>query len=490
MATCDMDVVIIGAGISGINAAYRLQTKCPNKSYTIIEDRFDMGGTWDLFQYPGIRSDSDLQTFGFAWRPWQGDTIARGDLIKTYIKESASLHGIDTKISYGHRLVGADWRSESQSWSLQVDVHDRKWKVTARKTFNAKFLILGTGYYNYEEPLDVVIHGLENFKGTVVHPQFWPGQLDYKDKKVVIIGSGATAVTLLPVLAETAGKVTMLQRSPGYIVARPKADAVGDFIKRWLPLWLAHEVIRLRFSLLGLFFFNFCKAYPEAAKRALKKRTSALLPPNVEYSPHFEPKYNPWDQRMCLCPDGDFYTSLHAGKAGVATGVVETMTSDKIILESGQEIEADIIVTATGLKLRVGGGAKISVDGEPYEVGKHFVWRGVMLQNLPNAALVLGYTNASWTLGADAAALHICRLLNSMDIKGQTSVVPFIEDPDSVKPMQAMNLKSTYLIRAKGTMPMAGDKAPWTARRNYFIDTWQSRRSNLVDGLKFFSVST
>lgn len=487
----DLDVIVIGAGISGINAGYRLMTQCPSKRFTILENRFDMGGTWDLFKYPGIRSDSDLHTFGFPWRPWpEKYAIASGGLIKSYLRDSASIHGIDKKIRYGHKLVRGNWSSEQQKWQLSVEVRDEHSTETQTKTFYTRFLVLGTGYYNYEEPLESEINGLRNFKGTTVHPQFWPEELDYSGKRVVVIGSGATAITLLPVLAEQAKMVTMLQRSPSYILALPQDDPIGRFLHWILPSSIATKLVRLKWILMAFFFFQLCRAFPNLSKKVLKKRTTDLLPKNMPFSPNFEPTYNPWDQRVCLCPDGDFFKSLHGGHADIATGHIDTVTEKGITLKSGQKLEADIIVTATGLKLRAGGGAKLSVDGVPYNFGENLVWRGILLQNLPNVAMIMGYTNASWTLGADAAANHICRLLNSMDANGQTSAVPTLADPSSVKPMSALNLKSTYIIRAEGTLPRSGDKAPWQARRNYFFDLWVSTRSSLTDGIKYYSVSS
>ena len=329
----DFDVVIIGAGISGINAGYRVQSELPDHTYTILEARDNMGGTWDLFKYPGIRSDSDLHTFGFPFRPWTDPkAIAEGPSIVKYIKETAEIYGIDKKIQYQRKVLSANWSSEQQRWSLEVQINGEK---TTR--VNGRFLIFSTGYYSYDEPLSAEIPGLENFKGLRVHPQFWPEKLDYTNKKVVVIGSGATAITLLPSLAETAEHVTMLQRSPGYTIALPGVDATGEWAKRWLPTWLAYKLIRIKFLVLPLLFFHFCRAFPDAAKKGLQRRTKQLLPDNVPVDPHFKPRYNPWEQRLCVAPDGDFYKSLHSGKASIATGTIKTVTEHSITLNDGQQ---------------------------------------------------------------------------------------------------------------------------------------------------------
>ena len=478
------DVIIVGAGISGINAAYRIQTELPSARYTILEARGGIGGTWDLFRYPGFRSDSDLFTFGFAWRPWaERKNIADGDSIRKYIRESAAVYGINEKVMFHRKLVSANWSSDQQAWNLLVDEEGRK------THFHARFVILSTGYYDYDEALSSHIPGIENFTGKVVHPQFWPADLDYKDKKVVVVGSGSTAVTLIPSLAETASHVTMLQRSPTYIVARPAIDPFGQWAQRLLPRWIAHRITRFKFLILSFFFVKFCTFYPLAARNLIKKATLKQLPANVPHDPHFEPRYNPWEQRLCLCPDGDFFAAMRAGKASVVTDTIATVTDTGVRLTSGQTLDADIIVTATGLKLKIAGGAQVSVDNAPLAIGDKFLWKSAMLQDLPNMAAVLGYTNASWTLGADATALLVTRLLKSMAARGATSAVPRLEHAERMKSVPALNLSSTYVVRGAKELPKAGDRAPWMPRSTYFSDLWGAKFGNITDGLQFENVS-
>ncbi|MCJ1282615.1 hypothetical protein MMC26_001940 [Xylographa opegraphella] len=479
------DVIIIGAGISGIDTAYRVQTELPSASYAVLEARAAVGGTWDLFRYPGIRSDSDLYTFGFPWRPWtRRKVIASGEAIRDYIRESAAAAGIEPHIRCGHRVVAADWAAEQQAWRLRVDAGGPKEEVLW-----ACFVVLGTGYYDYAQALPSTVPGIERFAGQVVHPQFWPEGLDYAGKKVVVIGSGATAVTLLPVLAEKAERVTMLQRSPGYIVSVPSVDRSAQWLGRFLPAWLTYSLIRLKYLVMPTLFFKFCRSFPNAARKVMRKGTVELLPKHVPHDPNFEPKYNPWEQRLCVSPDGDFFKSLHSGKSDVVTGVIETVTETGIRMESGRSLDADIIITATGLKLQVGGGAHISVDGERVEMTDKFIWHNLMLQDVPNLATIVGYTNASWTLGADSAALHICRLLKYMQANKITSAVPRMKDPSSVKAVPLLNLNSTYVERGKGALPKAGDRAPWKPRSTYLRDMWDVRFGNLSNGLQFSRVS-
>lgn len=475
----NLDIVLIGAGISGINAAYRIQTELPNYKYTILESRGAIGGTWDLFRYPGIRSDSDLHTFGFRWRPWHDrKAIASGDSIRKYIRESAEEHGIDRNIRFNHKLLAADWSSEKQRWTLKVDAEGEK------TTYTARFVIFSTGYYDYNQALETHIPGLENFKGQIIHPQFWPEDLNYTGKKMVIIGSGATAVTILPVVADKAAKVTMLQRSPGYILAQPSVDPMGDLARRWLPERWAFKIVRYKFLVLPFLFFKFCRAFPNAAKWALRKRTSREIPKGMALDPNFTPKYGPWEQRLCVCPDGDFFDALKSGKADIVTDTIQTVKDHSIVTKNGTMLDADIIVTATGLKMQIAGGARISVDGERVLYPERFVWKSAMLQDVPNAALVIGYTNASWTLGADITANLVCRLCKYMDDQNKTSATPTVKKGTNMKESNFLNLNSTYIEKAKGELPKAGDKAPWQARANYFADKWVAE-SGLTTDLHF-----
>lgn len=480
----DFDIAIIGAGISGINSAQRIQTQAPpGTTYAILEARNDIGGTWNFFKYPGIRSDSDLHTFGFAWRPWrEKQPIAEADSIMRYLRESASLYGIDKKVWLGHRLVSADWSSSELCWRLDVMVEGEM------RVFKARWVILGTGYYDYERALEVDIPGLERFKGEVVHPQFWPEDLQYEGKRMVIVGSGATAVTLLPSVAKKAEHVVMLQRSPSYVFSLPTKDKTGKWLHWLLPSSLAYRIQRIRWILMGYALFYFCKTFPNAAKRFMRRETIRQLPKDIPWDPHFKPAYNPWEQRLCLCPDGDFYKALRSGKASVATGKIKTVTETGIELEDGSFIGADIIVTATGLKILLAGGTQFTIDGEKVVVPDKFLWKGVMLQDLPNAAFVVGYTNASWTLGAEAAAQLITRLLNYMHKNGTVAAVPRLEHPEMMKSTPMLNLNSTYIQKAIAIMPKAGE-GQWASRSNYFTDMKEATRGDIVSGLQFYKES-
>ncbi|KAH2661370.1 hypothetical protein KXV32_000584 [Aspergillus fumigatus] len=476
----DYDIIIVGAGISGINAAYRIQSQLPSHRYAILEARNAIGGTWDLFKYPGIRSDSDLFTFGFSWNPWNQDTpIAEGASISKYMRDTAAQYGIDKHIHFQHRLLAADWSSADNVWKLAVD-HEGE-----SKSYTARFVIFGTGYYNYHEPLAADVPGLSQFQGQVIHPQFWPQDLDYTDKKVVVIGSGATAVTLLPKMAEKAAKVTMLQRSPTYILALPNRQSS---ILSWiLPNTVNRKLQRLRWIFTSRLFFLFCQTFPWMARLLLKLSVVRQLPKNIPHDPHFKPRYNPWDQRLCICPDGDFFKSLHTGRADVKTDTIRQVTTSGIELNSGDFLDADIIVTATGLKLQIAGGTSITVDGEKQRVPDKYLWNGVMLQDLPNASFVIGYTNASWTLGADATALFVCRLLKWMEQHHKIAAVPRLNPmlAKQMQPRRLLNLNSTYVTAAEKDLPKAADRGPWQPRDNYLSDLMFAKYGRLDEGLEW-----
>ena len=476
----DFDIIVIGAGISGINAGYRIQTELPDYKYTILESRGAIGGTWDLFRYPGIRSDSDLHTFGFPWRPWsQKKVIAEGSAIRNYVKESAEQYGIDRKIQFHHKVLAGDWSTDEQRWALSVDADGEK------TTFYARFIIFSTGYYDYNEPLQTSIPGIENFKGKVIHPQFWPEGYDYSNKRMIIIGSGATAVTLLPVVAEKAARVTMLQRSPSYVIPLPSEDASTNILGRVLPQWLTFKIVRWKFLILPFLFFHFCRTFPNAARKEMRKRTLENLPKTIAHDPNFNPRYNPWEQRLCVCPDGDFFKALAKGNADIVTDTIRTVTEHGITTANGTELDADVIVTATGLKVQLAGGARLSIDGRRFEPSESFMWKGMMLQDLPNAAFVIGYTNASWTLGADSTAVQVCRLLKLMDGRGQASATPSVAKGQRLSVGSVMNLNSTYLERAKGQLPKAGDAGPWRPRNNHLKDLWVAAYGDLTTGMRF-----
>ncbi|KAI7978546.1 hypothetical protein EIK77_001169 [Talaromyces pinophilus] len=475
-----IDVAIIGAGISGLNAGYRVQTKLPNATYQIFEGRGDIGGTWDLFKYPGIRSDSDFYTFGFEWNTWAKDNpIVPGSDIKQYLQESIKKTGIDRHIRFHHRLEAMEWSSEDQYWTLTIDAQGQTKHVRARN------IIVGTGYYDYNQPLRADIAGLQNFKGQVIHPQFWPENLDYANKKIAIIGSGATAVTLVPNLSPTAAHVTMIQRSPTYVYPLP--NNTRGWFSFLLPSFIRHKLSRMFFIFLQRFSYELCRAYPRQARYLILRRMQSLLRGVLPIDPHFTPRYNPWDQRLCLAPDGDFFTALRSGKADVKTGTVKTMTENTIVLDNGEVIEADILVTATGLRISVAGGVPIKVDGEKIDVSQKFLWNGCMLQDVPNLCYVIGYINASWTLGADATALLFVRILQYMKRRNAIVAVPRVEDPSALTPKQLINMNSTYFERAQKIMPKTAEEYPWRPKGSYYVDIWQAMFGRVDKGIEYIS---
>ncbi|KAL2194762.1 hypothetical protein P885DRAFT_71167 [Corynascus similis CBS 632.67] len=475
------DVLIIGAGISGINAAYRIQTEGPAEtSYAILEGRDSLGGTWDLFRYPGIRSDSDIFTFGFPWSPWKHNvSLASGDQIKSYVAQSAQSQGIDQHILYQHRVESANWDSKSKTWGLRVAVAGQDQPTI----FRARFLLLGTGYYDYEKPLEAVIPGIDQFTGKVIHPQFWPEDYDYTNKNVVIIGSGATAVTAVPAMSERARRVTMLQRSPGYIFSLPSNSIITALLFALLPAAAAHYLSRLLWLVRSHLTTFFCRTWPGIAKLVIKHATIRQLPPDVRWDPHFKPRYNPWEQRFCACVDGDFFAALRSGKADVVTGTIKTVTARTIELDSGETLHPDVIVTATGLKLRFGGGISFSVDGKPFKWSDKFAWRSAMLQDVPNLLFLTGYETASWTLGADVSARLFMRILHRMREKGADAVVPRPTRPMPDLPM--MRLTSTYLKTVREVLPKGGTGV-WAPKTNYFADMARAKWGSVTADLEFF----
>jgi monooxygenase len=416
------DVLIVGAGLSGIAAAYHLKARCPGKTFAILEARASIGGTWDLFRYPGVRSDSDMFTLAFPFRPWlEPKAIADGSSILDYLLETAHAHGIERQIRFSHRVTRADWSSAQARWTVLAE-RDAKEEPLF---FSCGFLYFCSGYYRYEAGYTPDFAGRERFRGQIIHPQHWPKNLDYAGKRIIVIGSGATAVTLVPAMTDKAAHVTLLQRSPSYVMSVPSRDVIADVLRRWLPAGGAHRVLRWKNLLISMAFYELCRRRPELAKKLLSKGVAARLPDPFDIDTHFKPSYNPWEQRLCFAPDGDFFRSVREGRASIATDHVDTFTENGIRLKSGRELVADIIITATGLKLQALGGALVSVDGRPADLARTLSYRGVMLSGVPNAAVCMGYTNASWTLRADLISRFVCRLLKHMDRHGRVAFLPF-----------------------------------------------------------------
>jgi monooxygenase len=483
MSANHFDVVIVGAGLSGIGAARHLQMNSPGKTFAILEGRAAMGGTWDLFRYPGIRSDSDMYTLGYAFKPWkEAKAIADGPSILNYVRETARDFGIDQHIRYQHQVVKASWSSENACWTVECKVGPEG--KTEKVICN--FLFMCSGYYSYVEGYTPDFAGADQFAGRLVHPQKWPEDLDYSGKKVVVIGSGATAVTLVPEMSKTAAHVTMLQRSPTYIVARPDQDAIANFLRKVLPSKLAYSLTRWKTVLLGMYFFRMCRTAPDRVKALLLGGVRQALGPDYDVDKHFTPKYNPWDQRLCLVPNGDLFDAIKSGKASVVTDHIDSFTKTGIKLKSGVELEADVVVTATGLNLTVLGDMQIVVDGKPVDMSKTLNYRGMMYSDIPNLASSFGYTNASWTLKCDLTCEYVCRLINHMDKKGYGQATPRLRDP-SVETEPWLDFSSGYVQRAMEKFPKQGTKAPWKLHQNYALDIVNLRYSALEDGTLEFA---
>jgi monooxygenase len=477
------DVVVVGSGLSGIDAAYHLQTYCRGKAFVILEARDAIGGTWDLFRYPGIRSDSDMYTFGYSFHPWQSNSaIADGASIRAYIRETAAAYGIDRKIRFRHRVKSASWSSADALWTIEAERGAEQEPVS----FTCNFLITCTGYYDYASGYTPDFAGVEKFHGPVVHPQNWPQDLDYGGKRVVVIGSGATAVTMIPAIARTAALVTMLQRSPTYIVSRPTQDLIAKWLRPHLPAKLAHGIARWYNALFGLYFYNLAKRKPEAVKHWIVAQAQAQLGADYDVKTHFTPRYNPWDQRLCLAPDADFFRAIKAGKADVVTDRIETFTATGIRLQSGRELAADIIITATGLKLKLLGGIQVMVDGRPVKFSDTINFKGVMFSDVPNLATAFGYTNASWTLKCDLTSAYIGRLINYMERHGYAACTPRQRDP-SVTPRPLVDFSSGYFQRSLDQFPRQGSKKPWKLYQNYVLDLVSLRLGPVNDRALEFS---
>jgi monooxygenase len=476
------DVLIVGAGLSGIGAGYYLQTRCPGKSYVILEARDAIGGTWDLFRYPGVRSDSDMYTLGYAFRPWRGaKAIADGPSIRDYIRETAQTYGIDRKIRYGHRARRASWSPASGLWTVDVE----RGVDGDRQSFTCSYLYLCAGYYDYEAGYTPEWPGVESFAGRIVHPQQWPEDLDHAGRRVVVIGSGATAVTLVPAMAEQAAHVTMLQRSPTYIVSRPAGDAVADRLYRCLPASLAGRLARWKSVLVSMYFYVLARWKPAATRRGILRMVRAELGPDYDIDTDFSPRYNPWDQRLCLVPDGDLFAAIRSGQGSVVTDQIETFTRTGIRLRSGRELPADVIVTATGLRLRLMGGVETAVDGVPIDLAKSLIYKGMMVSDVPNLFFTIGYTNASWTLKAELTFEYVCRLLKYMDRHGYAQCTARPRDL-SMREEPLLSFTSGYVLRASGTLPHQGSRPPWKLYQNYVLDLLSLRYGSLNDGTMEF----
>lgn len=484
MTQLDTDVLIIGAGLSGIGAAVHLQKQCPGKTYRIYEARDAIGGTWDLFRYPGIRSDSDMHTLGFNFKPWtEAKAIADGPSIRKYVNETADEYGVRAHIRFSTKIVAADWSNADQAW--RVTSEDTK--TGERSVTTARFLFMCGGYYRYDQGYRPDFPDEAAFKGQIIHPQHWPEDLDYSGKKVVVIGSGATAMTLVPAMAEKAAHVAMLQRSPTYVVSRPAVDKAANFLRSILPDQWAYTLIRWRNVAFQQFFFRQTRKNPEKARERLLKMVREELGPDYDVEKHFTPFYNPWEQRLCLVPDSDLFNVLKSGKASVETDHIERFTEKGILLKSGKELEADIIVTATGLNLVFMNGVDVSLDGTKVDPGKLLNYKGVMLSNVPNLAVTFGYTNASWTLKADLTSEYVCRLLNVMDEKGATSAMPYLSAyPNETEPF--VDFSSGYFQRVMDQFPRQHTEAPWKLHQNYFTDRKNLRELPIEDGVMQFHI--
>jgi cation diffusion facilitator CzcD-associated flavoprotein CzcO len=473
------DVLIIGAGISGIGAAYRIHEGNPQLSYTVLERRERIGGTWDLFRYPGIRSDSDIFTLSFPFEPWtREENIAEGANIREYLTSAASTHGIDRHIRFNTHVKSAEWDSTTDTWTLRTE------QDGTEKVYTGRFVFCGTGYYNYDEPHAPEFPGIERFSGDVVHPQFWPEDLDYSDKRVVVIGSGATAVSLIPALAQTAALVTMLQRSPGYMISASRVAPMVTVLRRILPHRASHAIMRFRnASIHVLSYFMFRKA-PKFGRWLVRKSNMTALPPGYAVDVHFNPRYNPWDQRMCMVLDGDLFQDISEGRVEMVTDQVDHVDATGIVLKSGDRIEADVIVTATGLRLQALGGIELTVDGEEVKPSDRFVYKEYLIEDVPNMAWCIGYTNASWTLRADLTARATSKLLAYMNSHGYTHAYPH-RGAVPMKEKPAWDLDAGYVQRAPHALPKSGTKRPWHIRHNYVLDVIDHRFDRIEESMVF-----
>ena len=474
----DVDLLIVGAGISGIDAAYRLKTRCPVKSWLILEARERIGGTWDLFRFPGVRSDSDMFTLGFPFRPWRSDlSIVDGPSIRQYVEDTAREYGIFDKIRFGHKAVRASWSSKDKRWTLEAE------HAGGTAVLTCRFLYFASGYYDYAAGHRPGWNGEADFRGQIVHPQFWPEELDHKGKTVAVIGSGATAVTMVPALAQTAAHVTMVQRTPSYIVARPARDSIARGLQRWLPASLADPLVRWKNILLTMFSFWQARKRPRKFSDWIMGQLNKALPAAYPIERDFQPPYEPWDQRLCLVPDGDLFAAMRSGKVSIATGMIERFTPNGLIMASGETIDCDIIVTATGLNMKLLGGIELAVDGEQVRTPDLLIYKGMMLSGVPNLFIAFGYTNASWTLRSDLTARSVCRLLNRMKRDGHDVCTPRADPAVERRPV--MDLISGYVKRSEAMLPKQGSRPPWRVPQNYVRDLAAMTFRRIDEALEF-----
>lgn len=472
----NIDVLIVGAGISGVDAACRLQQRCPDKSWLIVEARSRVGGTWDLFRFPGVRSDSDMYTLSFPFRPWRSDrSIVDGASIRQYVEDTARDAGVLERIRFGHKAIRADWSSAAERWTIETEQGQR---------FKARFLYLASGYYDHDRGHRPKWRDEASFKGRIVHPQFWPDDLDVSGKRVAVIGSGATAVTMAPALARTAAQVTMVQRTPSYIVARPTQDAIAGKLQRIFPARIAASLIRWKNVLLTSLLFSRARRHPEAFKKWIGDQLRGELGRDYPLERDFQPPYAPWDQRMCVAADADLFHAMRAGKAQITTGTIERFTPAGLKLANGEEIAADVVVTATGLNMKLLGGIALTIDGDSVETSERLIYKGMMLSGVPNLFIAFGYTNASWTLRSDLTARAVCRLVNRMDRKGEAVCAPRT-DPSGVEPRPVMELSSGYVQRAAAMLPKQGDRHPWRVPQNHLADLLAMTFSPIGQDLEF-----
>ena len=480
------DVLIIGAGLSGVGAGVHLHQTCPRKTYAILEGRPAMGGTWDLFRYPGIRSDSDMHTLGYSFKPWrEAKSIADGPSILKYVNETARQYGVDKAIRYDHLVKAAAWNSATSTWTVTADLKD----TGETATYSCNFLFMCAGYYSYKGGFTPQFPGVETYKGRLIHPQKWPEDLDYADKSVVVIGSGATAMTLIPAMADKAAHVTMLQRSPTYVVSRPAEDAIANTLRKFLPEKLAYRLTRLKNVTMGGYFYRQTRTKPDKIKALMLSGVRAQLGPDYDVETHFTPRYNPWDQRLCLVPNGDLFAAIKSGQASVVTDQIDTFTETGIKLKSGQELSADIIVTATGLNMEIMGGVAFSKDGAPIDFAQTWTYKGMMFSGVPNLLNTFGYINASWTLRADLNCEFVCRLINHMDKTGTNQVTPTLSAADKAMPERPFidGFSAGYMRRELHRFPKQGDHEPWLNAQDYQRDKQMIRRGAIEDGALIFS---